>query len=335
MNGTFKALQAREGASGFEQHIVQRNVDDLPAGEVLIRVSHSSVNYKDALSAFGNKGVTRQYPHTPGIDAVGVVESSADPSIAVGQNVIVMGYDLGMNTAGGYGQYIRVPASWVLHKPEALAPEDAMVFGTAGFTAAMCVDTLLQVGISPDQGPVLVTGATGGVGAVAVWLLKNQGFEVIAATGKAEHHGWLKSIGADSCVSREALLENANRPMNKPVWAAAVDTVGGEILGNILKSIRYGGSVACCGMVAGGNFTTSVFPFILRGVNLLGVDSVELPLDVKQDIWNLLGGKWMFATYPQFKQLVAKLIELDQLPDVLAQVYKGQHIGRYVVKVGD
>lgn len=335
MNGSFKALQAREGSNGFEQVIVQRNVDELPAGDVLIRVSHSSVNYKDALSAYGNKGVTRQYPHTPGIDAVGEVVASTDPSIAVGEHVIVMGYDLGMNTSGGYGQYIRVPASWVLRKPAALSPEDVMVFGTAGFTAAMCVDTLLQVGIAPDQGPILVTGATGGVGSIAVWLLKNQGFEVVAATGKAERYDWLKSIGADSCVDRKALLENADRPMNKPVWAAAVDTVGGGILGNILKSIRYGGSVACCGMVAGSNFTTSVFPFILRGVNLLGVDSVELPLDVKQDIWNLLGSKWMFANYPAFKQQVAHVIELDQLPDVLAHVYKGQHIGRYIVKVGD
>ncbi len=333
MNGNFRALIAREGANGFEQRIVERSVEDLPEGDVLIKVSHSSVNYKDALSAFGNKGVTRHYPHTPGIDAVGVVENSSDPAIKVGQEVIVMGYDLGMNTAGGFSEYVRVPASWVIQKPEQLAAEDAMVFGTAGFTAAMSVDTLLQVGIAPDQGPILVTGATGGVGIVAVWLLKNMGFEVVAATGKADQYGLLKSVGATQCVSREVLLENANRPMNKPQWAAAVDTVGGEILGNILKSIRYGGSVACCGMVAGGNFTTSVFPFILRGVNLLGVDSVELPLDVKQDIWNLLGDKWLFDDFAQFKQQTVKKVELDQLPEVLAEVYTGKHVGRFVVKV--
>lgn len=333
MNGTFKALLASEGPNGFEQHVVERTLDDLPEGDVLIRVSHSSINYKDALSAFGNKGVTRNYPHTPGIDAVGVVESSTDPSIRVGEEVIVMGYDLGMNTAGGFGQYVRVPASWVIRKPESLSPEDAMVFGTAGFTAAMSVDTLLQVGIAPDQGPVLVTGATGGVGIVAVWLLKNQGFEVIAATGKADQYPLLKAVGASSCIGRDALLENASRPMNKPVWAAAVDTVGGDILGNLLKSIRYGGSVACCGMVAGPQFTTSVFPFILRGVNLLGVDSVELPLDVKQDIWNLLGGKWLFDNFHEFKQTVTKTINYAKLPDALAEVYNGQHIGRYVVKL--
>lgn len=334
MSGTFKALQASEGANGFEQHIVERSIDDLPEGEVLIRVSHSSINYKDALSAFGNKGVTRSFPHTPGIDAVGVVESSSDPSVRVGDQVIVMGYDLGMNTAGGYGQYIRVPAAWVIRKPDELSPEESMAFGTAGFTAAMSVDTLLQVGISPDQGPVLVTGATGGVGVIAVWLLNNLGFEVVAATGKADQHELLKAVGASQCVSREFLLENANRPMNKPQWAAAVDTVGGDILGNILKSIRYGGSVACCGMVAGGNFTTSVFPFILRGVNLLGVDSVELPLDVKQDIWNLLGGKWRFDGFGEFRQKVVKQIELRELPEALDAVYSGRHIGRYVVSLG-
>lgn len=333
MNGTFKALRVSEGANGYEQAIVERNIDDLPAGDVLIRVSHSSINYKDALSASGNKGVTRQYPHTPGIDAVGVVEHSNEPGIRVGEEVLVMGYDLGMNTSGGFSQYIRVPASWVIRKPAALSAEDAMVFGTAGFTAAMCVDTLLQVGISPDQGPVLVTGATGGVGIIAVWLLHNQGFDVVAATGKPEQEALLKAIGASSVVTRASLLENANRPMNKPVWAAAVDTVGGDILGNVVKSIRYGGSVACCGMVAGHEFTTSVFPFILRGVNLLGVDSVELPLDVKQDIWNMLADKWSFDSFADFKQKIAKVIRLEELPAALADVLKGSHCGRYVVKI--
>lgn len=334
MNGTFRALQVRESANGFEKAVVERSVDDLPAGDVLIRVSHSSVNYKDALSASGNKGVTRQYPHTPGIDAAGVVEQSSEPGIRVGEPVLVMGYDLGMNTSGGFGQYIRVPASWVIRQPEGLSAEDAMVFGTAGFTAAMCVDTLLQVGIAPDQGPVLVTGATGGVGIVAIWLLKNQGFEVVAATGKPDQAALLKSVGASQVVDRATLLENASRPLNKPQWAAAVDTVGGDVLGNLLKSIRYGGSVACCGMVAGPTFTTSVFPFILRGVNLLGVDSVELPLDVKQDIWNLLGGKWQHDSFARFRQAAVKTVTLDELPAVLDAVLKGTHSGRHLVRLG-
>ncbi len=333
MSGTFRALRVSEGANGYEMAIAERNIDDLPPGDVLIRVSHSSINYKDALSASGNKGVTRQYPHTPGIDAVGVVEHSNESGIRVGEEVLVMGYDLGMNTSGGFSQYVRVPASWVIRKPANLAAEDAMVFGTAGFTAAMCVDTLLQVGISPDQGPVLVTGATGGVAIIAVWLLHNQGFEVVAATGKPEQEAFLKSVGATSVISRASLLENASRPMNKPVWAAAVDTVGGDILGNILKSIRYGGSVACCGMVAGHQFTTSVFPFILRGVNLLGVDSVELPLDVKQDIWNMLAEKWSFESFADFRSKIVKVIGLNDLPAALGDVLKGTHSGRYVVKI--
>lgn len=335
MSGTFRALQVSETANGFDRQIVTREVKDLPEGEVLIKVSHSSINYKDALSAFGNKGVTRKFPHTPGIDAVGIVEASSNASIQAGEQVLVMGYDLGMNTAGGFGQCIRVPAGWVISKPESLSAEDAMVFGTAGFTAAMSVDTLLQVGVAPDQGPVLVTGATGGVGIIAVWLLKNQGFEVVAATGKADQHELLKAIGASHCISRESLLENASRPMNKPQWAAAVDTVGGAILGNVLKSIRYGGSVSCCGMVAGADFTTSVFPFILRGVNLLGVDSVELPLDVKQDIWNLMASKWMFEDFAAFKQKIACTITLDELPAALEAVYNGRHVGRHVVNLAD
>ena len=334
MNQPFKALQVSESDGKFVKQIVERSVDDLPAGDILIRVSHSSVNYKDALSASGNKGVTRQYPHTPGIDAAGVIESSNEPSLHVGEEVIVMGYDLGMNTSGGYGQYIRVPSSWVIHKPRGLSPENAMVFGTAGFTAAMCADTLMQVGIAPDQGPVLVTGATGGVGIVAVWLLANLGFEVVAATGKADQHDLLKAIGASSCVTRETVLENAARPLNKPIWAAAIDTVGGDVLGNIVKSIRYGGSVACCGMVAGHQFTTSVFPFILRGVNLMGVDSVELPLDVKQEIWNLLGDRWLFDNFADFKQRVVHVTKLNQLGGVLDSVLAGTHTGRHVVDLG-
>lgn len=333
MTDTFKAFLVTESDSGFEHSIVERTTNDLPAGEVVINVEYSSLNYKDALSASGNKGVTRKYPHTPGIDAAGTVVSSTDGHYQPGDAVIVTGYDLGMNTSGGFCGQIRVPASWVVYRPEKMSAEDAMVFGTAGFTAAMSVDTLLQVGISPEQGPVLVTGATGGVGIVAVWLLNNLGFTVVASTGKPDQEDLLKSVGASSVVHRDVLLENANRPMNKPQWAAAVDTVGGAVLGNVLKSIQYGGSVACCGMVAGNDLNTSVFPFILRGVNLLGVDSVELPLDVKQDIWNMIGKQWLFPDFPQFKQNTTREIGLEQLSDAVNQILKGHHTGRYLVKL--
>lgn len=333
MADTFKAYVVQEqGEGNFVGSVAERSMDDLPSGDVVINVDYSSVNYKDALSATGNPGVTRNYPHTPGIDAVGTVESSTDPHYEPGDEVIVMGYDLGMNTSGGFSEKIRVPGDWVVRCPAGLSAEEAMVFGTAGFTAAMCVDTLLQVGIAPQQGPVLVTGATGGVGIVAVWLLKNLGFDVIASTGKTDQEALLKQVGAAEVIGREVLLENAKRPMHKPQWAAAVDTVGGDVLGNIIKSIQYGGSVACCGMVAGHEVQTSVFPFILRGVNLLGVDSVELPLDVKQDIWNMIGKDWKFPNFSDFKQAVSQNIALTDLPAAIEQVISGQHCGRYVVK---
>lgn len=333
MSENFKALRVTETENGYTREIVERKIDDLPAGDVIVDVEYSSVNYKDALSASGNKGVTRKYPHTPGIDVAGVVQDSTNSKFKPGDPVIVMGYDLGMNTDGGFAEKIRVPADWVIHRPEQLSAFDAMVFGTAGFTAAMSVDTLLQVGIAPQQGPVLVTGATGGVGIIAVWLLHHMGFTVVAASGKPEQESMLKAVGASEVVHRDVLLENANRPMNKPQWAAAVDTVGGAVLGNILKSIQYGGSVACCGMVAGGEISTSVFPFILRGINLLGVDSVELPVDVKQDIWNLIGKEWMYSDFADFKQKMVQVVELDQLSGVFDEVLAGKHSGRYVVKV--
>lgn len=333
MTDSFKAFLVTEADSGFAHSIVERTTEDLPAGEVLIQVEYSSLNYKDALSASGNRGVTRSYPHTPGIDAAGTVLSSTDPHYQAGDPVIVTGYDLGMNTFGGFAGQIRVPAGWVVHRPKNISAENAMVFGTAGFTAAMCVDTLLQVGIAPEQGPVLVTGATGGVGIVAVWLLNNLGFTVVASTGKAGQEELLHAVGASSVVQRDSLLENSNKPMLKPQWAAAVDTVGGAVLGNILKSIQYGGSVACCGMVAGNDFATSVFPFILRGVNLLGVDSVELPLDVKQDIWNMIGKEWLFPNFDAFKASTTKEISLEQVSDAVALILKGEHTGRYVVKI--
>lgn len=333
MAETFKAFWVEETETGFQRSIIERSLDNLPAGEVVINVEFSSLNYKDALSASGNRGVTRNYPHTPGIDAAGTVESSSDPHFHPGDPVVVMGYDLGMNTPGGFAEKIRVPADWVIHRPDRLSAEDAMVFGTAGFTAAMCVDTLLQVGIAPEQGPVLVTGSTGGVGIVAVWLLSNLGFKVIASSGKPDQEAFLKSVGAHEVIQREQLLENAKRPMNKPQWAAAIDTVGGDILSNIIKSIQYGGSVACCGMVAGPDINTSVFPFILRGVNLLGVDSVELPLDVKQDIWEMIGKQWLFPNFAEFKKATTHQIRLEQVSEAVDHVLNASHLGRYVVKI--
>jgi putative YhdH/YhfP family quinone oxidoreductase len=263
---------------------------DLPDNEVLIRVSHSSLNYKDAMSASGNKGVTRNFPHTPGIDAAGeVVASSGQP--AVGTQVIVTGYDLGMNTPGGFGEYIRVPAAWCVTMPEGWDAHKAMVYGTAGLTAGLCVGKLLRMGAAPEQGPVLVSGASGAVGTVAVEILAGLGFRVTAVSGKTDHADALKALGAEEVVGREA-LEASSKPMLKPAYANALDTVGGSPLAEILKQVQPGGSVSCCGLVAGPKVETTVIPFILRGVNLLGVDSVEIPLADKEAVWKKLSSDW-------------------------------------------
>lgn len=300
-------------------------VADLPDNEVLIRVSHSSLNYKDALSASGNKGVTRSFPHTPGIDAAGeVVESAGSP--AVGEQVIVTGYDLGMNTPGGFGEYIRVPAAWCVPMPSGWNPQQAMIYGTAGLTAGLCVGKLLKMDAAPEQGPVAVTGASGAVGSVAVEILAKLGFEVVAISGKADHEASLKALGAADVLGRDA-LEATRKPILKPVFANAVDTVGGSPLAELLKQVQPGGSVSCCGLVAGPQLETTVVPFILRGVNLLGVDSVEIPLAEKQLVWDMLAGSW---ACPQTEKHARRIGRKD-LDTALAAFLKGESAGKIVL----
>ena len=329
MSEMFSALLTTEQAGQYQTALVQRRLDELPPGEVLIRVQWSSMNYKDALSASGNKGVTRQYPHTPGIDAAGQVVSDDSGTFAEGTAVLVTGYDLGMNTAGGYGEYIRVPASWVVRLPDSLGAREAMLLGTAGLTAGLCVQALLDSGVTPEDGEVLVTGATGGVGSLSVALLAHLGFSVVAATGKDDAHDWLKASGAASCVGREALAD-AGRPMLKPRWAGAVDTLGGEPLASVIKSTAYGGSVACCGLAASTDLPLSVFPFILRNVRLLGVDSVEQPLAVKAAIWQRLATDWRL---PQLEQVLAEEVSLQALPGWFERILAGGVRGRVLVRV--
>jgi len=327
---SFKALQACEKTDGgFETRVVQRDVRDLPAGEVLIRVSYSSLNYKDALSASGNRGVTRQYPHTPGIDAAGTVAESSVAEFTAGDEVIVTGYDLGMNTAGGFGQYIRVPAAWVIKRPAGLSLREAMALGTAGLTAALCVDKLEQAGLEPGDAPVLVTGATGGVGSIAVALLSRLGYKVAAVTGKADQAKFLTRLGATQIVERSALQAGTEKALLKEQWAGAVDTVGGDILFNVVKSLQRGASVSCCGLTAGTHFQASVLPFILRGVNLLGVDSVEIPLVVKASMWDKLSVQWKL---PNLEDLVEE-VSLEQLPGAIERILAGRHAGRMLVRL--
>ena len=328
---TYRALVVRgDSEQGFQRAVEERSIADLPAGEVLIRVHFSSLNYKDALSAIGNRGVTRKFPHTPGIDAAGVVEASTDDQFAVGDEVLCMGYDLGMNTAGGFADYIRVPAKWVLAKPNQLSLYETMQIGTAGFTAAQCVDRLLYFGVQPDRGPVLVTGATGGVGSTAVALLSRLGFEVAGVTGKEREHSFLQQLGCTTILNRKKATGRPAAAMLRERWAGAVDTVGGEILATAIKSTRYDGVVTCCGNAASGDLPLTVYPFILRGVSLVGIDSASCPMSRRSAIWQQLAGPWRL----DMQASICSRISLDQVSQAIDDILAGKIRGRVVVDLG-
>jgi putative YhdH/YhfP family quinone oxidoreductase len=324
---SFKAMVVSETAEKtFVREICQRSLSDLPAGELIIEVKYSSLNYKDALSASGNKAVTRKYPHTPGIDAAGVVVDSTTKAVGVGEEVIVTGFDLGVNTSGGFGQFISIPSGWAVKPPQGLSLRDSMGYGTAGLTAALCVLRLMAGGLTKDSGEVLVTGATGGVGSVAVAILAKLGFNVVAATGKASEHDFLTGIGAKAIISREEANDTSGRPLQKGRWAGVVDTVGGNILATALKTAKYGGLVAACGNAMSADLNVSVFPFILRGVSLLGVDSVEIPMRARQMAWSKLAGEWRVDLTPIITQ-----VSLEELNPKIDQILKGGIRGRVVV----
>lgn len=327
---SFKAMVVTELPDNkFVRQISERSVDDLPQGDVLIRVNYSSLNYKDALSATGNKGVTRKYPHTPGIDAAGVVEESTSDAFKPGDEVVVTGYDLGMNTSGGFGQYIRVPAGWVVPRPAGLSLKECMSYGTAGFTAAQCVKKILDSGITPDHGEILVTGSTGGVGSVAVAILAKLGFYVVAVTGKEDQKPFLQHLGATSIMSRAEASDESNRPLLKARWAGVVDTVGGNILSTAIKSTQQHGTITCCGNAASPDLPLTVFPFILRGVALLGVDSANCPMPARLKIWEKLSTEWKLS---QLADLVTE-ISLSELDHHIDLILKGQEKGRVVVNL--
>jgi len=322
----FKAMIVEEQPEKkFTRRIGTRTINDLPEGELLIKVRYSSLNYKDALSATGNPGVTRKFPHTPGIDAAGEVVEDASGTFRPGDKVVVTGWDLGMNTPGGYGEYICVPASWAIPLPEGLSLRDSMILGTAGFTAGLCVHALADR-VNPEAGEILVTGATGGVGSVAVAILAKAGYQVVAVTGKADQVDFLKSLGAGEVITREMLMENANRPMMKERWAGAVDVVGGEMLAAVLKSTCYGGTVTCCGLVGSPELPVNVFPFILRGVSLLGIDSVQCPVEPRLAVWKKLAGEWRV----DLEALVSE-VSLEELEGSIQSILKGGLRGRVLV----
>jgi acrylyl-CoA reductase (NADPH) len=329
MNQHFKAYVVEERDDGsFFGEIQDKRVDQLPPGDVTVRVRYSSLNYKDALSATGNRAVTKTYPHTPGIDAAGIVEESATESIPEGTPVIVTSYDLGMNTPGGFGEYIRVPADWVVPLPTGLSLRESMIFGTAGFTAGLCVSKL-TASVKPEHGPIVVTGATGGVGSVAVAILSKLGYAVSGVSGKPTAKDFLGPLGIDKIIGRAAFMENSDRPLLKPIWAGAVDTVGGDPLATAIKSTHPLGVVTCCGNAASPKLPITVFPFILRGVSLMGVNSQGCPMDIRKNVWEKLSHDWKFDGLDS----VCREIALAELPDRIDVILKGGAWGRTVVRL--
>jgi acrylyl-CoA reductase (NADPH) len=327
---TFHAMIVEESEPRkFIREIGTRSIDDLPAGDLLVKVHYSSLNYKDALSATGRPGVTRYYPHTPGIDAAGEVIECADGVFSPGDSVIVTGYDLGMDTAGGYGQYIRIPSEWALPLPTGLSLRESMILGTAGFTAGLSVHKLIQNGVHPDDGDILVTGASGGVGSIAVAILARTGYRVVAATGKAAEREYLTALGAAEVIDRELLLVGAERPLMKERWAGVVDVVGGATLATAIKSTRYGGTVTCCGLVGSADLSVSVFPFILRGVSLLGIDSVQCPRPLRAAVWAKLAGEWK----PAKLEATATECTLQSLEEHIQKILSGGVRGRTLINL--
>lgn len=330
MSETFSALVVEKDENRFSAEIKMLSMEDLPEADVLIRVHYSSVNYKDSLASIPNGNIVKSYPFVPGIDMAGVVVSSKNPRFNEGDEVIATSYGIGVSHYGGYSEYARIPAEWIVPLPKGLSMKEAMIIGTAGFTAALSVQALEDQLITPNQGAVLVTGATGGVGSFAVAILSALGYTVEASTGKQTEHEFLMQLGATTVLSREEVYDGKIRALGKQRWAAAVDPVGGEQLAAILSQINYGGSVAVSGLTGGGNVPTSVFPFILRGINLLGIDSVECPMNKRQDVWQRLASDYKPAN---LEQLVAEEVTLDQLPDILPILLKGGATGRFLVKL--
>ncbi len=325
----FQCLRVRERPDGScSQAIEQRPLGALPDGAVTIRVEYSSLNYKDALSATGNRGVTREYPHTPGIDAAGIVETSESERFRPRDKVIVTGFDLGMDTDGGFSEYIRVPVDWVMPCPEKITLQDAMRYGTAGLTAGLCIRALVEGRVTPDRGPILVTGATGGVGSISVALLGHLGFQVLAVTGKDDQHPFLKAAGAHEVISREEFTGQRDRPLLKSKWAAAVDTVGGKALDVALRGCGEFGVVAACGMAGDIRLDTNVFPFILRGVRLDGMTSQNCPSEIREFIWTNLSTQ----RRPAALESLTNECSLAELPDRIESMLRAESVGRTVVR---
>ncbi|WP_018131970.1 NADPH:quinone oxidoreductase family protein [Effusibacillus pohliae] len=327
----FRAVVVDKTEDSFSVGVKELTPADLPAGDVTIRVAYSSLNYKDGLACIPNGKIVKTYPFVPGIDLSGTVVESRDPRFREGDEVIVTGYELGVSHFGGFSEYARVPADWVVPLPQGLTLKEAMAIGTAGFTAALSIQRLEENGVHPGRGPVIVTGATGGVGSTAVAMLAKLGYHVVASTGKAAEHDYLRQLGAKEILGRDEVTDTS-RPLQKERWAGAVDPVGGKTLAYLLCTIKYGGSVAVSGLTGGSEVVTTVFPFILRGVNLLGIDSVYCPMDVRVKLWERLASD---LKPPRLLDSIGREITLDQLPAAAASILNGEVRGRTIVRLQD
>ena len=324
----FRSLVVREMPNGkFKRNIETKKISQLPAGEVLIKLRYAGLNYKDALSASGHKGISRNFPHTPGVDACGVVLIDASSQFISGQEVVVTGYDLGMNTSGGFQEFIRVPVGWVVPKPERMSLKESMVFGTAGFTAALSLHKMERMGQNPNMGEILVTGATGGVGSMAVGILAKAGYKVIASTGKKEAHAHLSKLGVHRIEDRSFANDTSGKPLLRGMWAGAIDTVGGNTLATCLKACSRKGSVASCGLVSDHELHTTVYPFLLNGINLLGVDSAETEMELRIKLWDKLSRDWKIDDLESFGIYVS----LDRITEQMDLILAGKTTGRVVV----
>jgi acrylyl-CoA reductase (NADPH) len=322
-------LVEKDSHDQIKSGLSRRNLSELPEGEVLIKVAYSSLNYKDALAATGRPGVARKFPHIPGIDAAGEVAETSSPVFQKGQKVLVTGYDLGAGRWGGWAEYVRVPAEWVIPLPHGLSLVAAMQLGTAGFTAALSVDAIKRHEITPQSGEVVVTGATGGVGCLAVSMLAKLGYTVVAVTGKADRHDWLKELGAARVIGRGEVDVKGGNPLLKSLWAGAVDTVGGNVLATLLRSTHIAGCVTACGLVGGPELPTTVFPFILRGVTLCGIDSGWTRRERRLELWRLMAGDWK----PDRLAEVSTEIDLKDVDAPVQRILAGEIAGRTVVRV--
>lgn len=326
----FQAFVVNKEGEQFSTEIKEIKMSELPDSDVTIRVAYSSVNYKDGLASIPDGKIVRAYPFIPGIDLAGTVVDSKDSRYREGDEVIVTSYELGVSHFGGFSEYARVPGDWIVPLPKGLTLKEAMIFGTAGFTAALSIHHLEKNGLKPDSGDVLVTGATGGVGSMAVAMLAKKGYSVLASTGKESEHSFLRDLGAKEIVSRQDVTLEKIPALGKQRWAAAVDPVGGKTLASIVSQLKYQGAVAVSGLTGGGEVPTTIFPFILRGVSILGVDSVYCPMDLRKDTWQRMATD---LKPDQLLETIGHEIRLEELPQALASILEGKSKGRVVVKL--